>query len=42
MLIGNASAYVKIPAKYNDPTKSGLMADIKPGENKNLDFTLAE
>ena len=37
---GNAAAYVKIPAKYNDPTKSGLTADVKLGENENVDFTL--
>jgi hypothetical protein len=36
---GNAAAYVKIPAKYNDVTNSGLTADVKPGENE-INFTL--
>jgi hypothetical protein len=37
---GNAAAYVKIPAKYNDVTKSGLQIDVKPGVNENVDFKL--
>jgi hypothetical protein len=39
---GNPTAYVPIPAKYADPTQSGLTAEIKPGENENVDFALED
>ena len=37
---GNPAIYVAIPEKYNNAKTSGLTADIKPGENENIDFTL--
>jgi hypothetical protein len=37
---GNPASYVAIPEKYNDPEKSGLSADIQPGENENVNFSL--
>jgi hypothetical protein len=37
---GNAAAYVPIPAKYSDPTKSGFTAEINAGENENVNFAL--
>lgn len=42
LLNGNAAAYVKIPAKYNDPATSGLSAEIKPGENADVNFDLKD
>lgn len=38
--MGNPAKYVPIPAKYNDTTTSGLSAEIKPGENENVNFSL--
>jgi hypothetical protein len=38
--LGNPAKYVAIPAKYSDSSTSGLTADIQPGENENVDFTL--
>jgi hypothetical protein len=40
VLNGNPRAYVPIPAKYSDSTKSGLSAEIKPGSNEHVDFEL--
>ncbi len=40
LLFGSAHLHTKIPAKYADPTKSGLTVDVKPGENENVDFAL--
>ena len=40
LLFGNAKEYVRIPAKYSDPSQSGLTADIKKGVNENVDFAL--
>jgi hypothetical protein len=37
---GNAKDYVQIPARYGDPSSSGLTADIKPGDNVGVDFEL--
>jgi hypothetical protein len=37
---GAPASYVPIPEKYNDTSKSGLTADIKPGANENVDFKL--
>jgi hypothetical protein len=37
---GNAKDYVRIPAEYSDPSKSGLEVDIKAGVNENVDFAL--
>jgi hypothetical protein len=37
---GSPGLYVKIPDNYTDPTKSGLQAEIKPGENKDVNFEL--
>jgi hypothetical protein len=37
---GNPAAFVPIPAKYNDSSTSGLTAEIKPGDNENVDFAL--
>lgn len=31
-----------IPTRYNDPVKSGLTADIKPGDNSPLKFELKD
>jgi hypothetical protein len=39
MQIGGG-AYVAIPAKYNDPTKSGLVIDVKAGSNEDVNFSL--
>ena len=33
-------AYVPIPAKYSDTAKSGLVIDVKPGDNEDVNFTL--
>ncbi len=40
LLFGNQKAYVRIPAKYSDPSQSGLEVDIKAGVNENVDFAL--
>jgi len=37
---GNPAKYVPIPEKYADPTASGLTADVKRGDNENVDFAL--
>jgi hypothetical protein len=37
---GNEAAYIKIPAKYFDPTTSGLEVDLKSGENENVEIAL--
>jgi hypothetical protein len=37
---GNPAKYVKIPEKYLYPGESGLTAEIKEGENENVDFNL--
>ena len=37
---GRPKLYVKIPAKYADTATSGLTAEIKQGENENVDFAL--
>ena len=37
---GNAAAFVRIPLKYSDPKTSGLVIDVKPGRNENVDFAL--
>lgn len=37
---GNPAKYVAIPAKYADPTRSGLTVEIMPGENQNVNFDL--
>ncbi len=39
---GNPSAYVPIPARYADPKAAGLSADVQPGENEHVDFTLTK
>lgn len=36
----NPDAYREIPAKYEVPSTSGLKADLKPGENENVNFDL--
>ena len=40
LLFGSPHLHTKIPAKYADPTKSGLTVDIKPGENEDVNFAL--
>jgi hypothetical protein len=37
---GNAKDYVQIPNRYADPSSSGLTADIKPGDNTDVNFEL--
>jgi len=37
---GSPHLYVRIPAKYADPSQSGLKVDIKPGANENVNFDL--
>lgn len=37
---GSPHLYTKIPAKYADPTKSGLTVDVKEGTNENVNFEL--
>jgi len=37
---GYAAGYVPIPAKYADTATSGLTAEIKSGDNANVDFNL--
>jgi hypothetical protein len=37
---GSGSLYVQIPAKYGDPSKSGLQVELKPGEKKEVNFEL--
>ncbi|HEX2473215.1 MAG TPA: hypothetical protein VHK01_00630, partial [Lacipirellulaceae bacterium] len=37
---GNEAAYIKIPAKYFEPTTSGIEVDLTPGENENVDIVL--
>jgi hypothetical protein len=39
---GNGAAFVRIPVKYSDPKMSGLVIDVKPGANENIDFLLAK
>lgn len=40
LLHGNPSAHRKIPAEYEVPTTSGFEADLKPGENEDVNFDL--
>ena len=37
---GNTAAYVKIPTKYGDAMTSGLSADVKAGDNVDMNFSL--
>jgi hypothetical protein len=37
---GNTAAYVKIPTKYGDAMTSGLTADVKAGDNVDMNFSL--
>lgn len=37
---GNPAAYVRIPAKYNDPSTSGFTVDVHPGNNDDVNFAL--
>jgi hypothetical protein len=37
---GSPHLYMKIPAKYADPSKSGLEVNVKAGENENVNFEL--
>jgi hypothetical protein len=37
---GFPAGYVKIPERYTNPMTSGLTADVKTGENKNINFEL--
>lgn len=40
LLLGSPALYVRIPAKYSDPTKSGFQVEVKPGENNDVNFEL--
>jgi hypothetical protein len=40
LLDGSPHLYTRIPAKYADPSKSGLSIDIKPDTNENVNFEL--
>jgi hypothetical protein len=37
---GNTAAYVKIPTKYGDAMTSGLTAEVKAGDNADINFSL--
>jgi hypothetical protein len=39
---GNGAAYIKIPAKYANAATSGLSAEVKAGENADVNFDLQE
>ena len=39
---GSPRLYTRIPARYADPTKSGLKVDVRPGDNPDVNFTLTK
>lgn len=40
LLLGNKAAYVEIPEAYENAETSGFTAELKPGDNSNVDFAL--
>jgi hypothetical protein len=40
--VGGVSGFVAIPARYSDPEKSGLVIDVKPGDNEDVNFLLVK